>query len=640
MVSANNGHRPLMNTAPPRPLLGAALALAIVAVGWSVAWLLGGLRGVPAWAAPAMAAGTFALATGAAWVRVGRVGRQYMLMGAVLAVLGLCLIYPIFLTIRGGFYHDPATRSGFSLRHFAAAAQDPRVWSALRNSFLVALGTTVIATLIALPLSLLGANYSFPGKKFFSAAVLVPMILPPFVGAIGMRALLGRDGSLNSLLGTEFDVLGSARYWGVVMVQSLSLYPIIYLNTTAALANLDPALGEAAENLGASSWKRFRSITLPLIRPGIFAGATIVFIWAFTELGTPLMFGFNNITSVQIFNGLKEVENSARPYVLTAFMLGTAIGLYLLSKRLLGGQGYAMYSKASRAGGERALTGITGWLATAAFAFVTLTAVLPHLGVVLTSFTAPGQWYRTVLPTQLTTSHYQEALWAADAFQSIRNSLSLSLVAMIIDCGLGVLIAYLIVRTTIRGRALLDALCMLPLAVPGLVMAFGYIAMSLKWPFGSGGPLSGFASIFAADPNPVPFLIVAYSMRRLPYIVRSTIAGLEQTSGELEDAAVNLGASRLTAMRRVIVPLILANIIAGGLLVFSFSMLEVSDSLLLAQQSEDFPITKQIWAFMDRLGDGPYIASAMGVWGMALLTVTIFAASLLLGKKLGSIFRV
>jgi len=505
---------------------------------------------------------------------------------------------------------------------------------------LVALATTIIATLVALPLSVLGANYSFPGKKFFSAVVLVPMILPPFVGAIGMRALLGRDGAVNALLGTEFDVLGSAKYWGVVVVQSLSLYPIIYLNTTAALANLDPALNEAAENLGAKGWRRFFSITLPLIRPGIFAGVTIVFIWAFTELGTPLMFGYNNITSVQIFNGLKEVENSARPYVLTAFMLATAVGLYLISKKFLGGRGYAMYGKASRAGGERELTGLRGWGATAAFGFVTFAAVLPHLGVVITSVTAPGQWYATVLPTEFTGGHYREALGAADAFASIKNSLSLSLVAMIVDCGLGVLVAYLIVRTTIRGRGLLDALCMLPLAVPGLVMAFGYVAMSLKWPFGSDGPLSPFASIFAADPNPVPFLIVAYATRRLPYIVRSTVAGLEQTSGELEEAAVNLGASRFTAVRRVIIPLILANIIAGGLLVFSFSMLEVSDSLLLAQQNRDFPITKQIWAFMDRLGDGPYIASAMGVWGMALLTVTIFAASLLLGKKLGSIFRV
>jgi iron(III) transport system permease protein len=152
-------------------------------------------------------------------------------------------------------------------------------------------------------------------------------------------------------------------------------------------------------------------------------------------------------------------------------------------------------------------------------------------------------------------------------------------------------------------------------------------------------PLDMFG-IFTANPNPALFLVIAYSIRRLPYMVRSTVAGLEQTSGELEEAAVNLGASRITAMRRVIVPLIAANLIAGGLLVFSFSMLEVSDSLILAQQPNDFPITKSILMFTERLGDGIYIASALGVWGMALLTVTLFGASALLGKKLGSIFRV
>jgi iron(III) transport system permease protein len=138
----------------------------------------------------------------------------------------------------------------------------------------------------------------------------------------------------------------------------------------------------------------------------------------------------------------------------------------------------------------------------------------------------------------------------------------------------------------------------------------------------------------------VPLLVIAYAVRRLPYIVRSTVAGLEQTAGELEEAAVNLGASRFTAVRRVIVPLIMANLIAGALLVFSFSMLEVSDSLILAQQARSYPLTRAIFSFMERLGDGPSIASAMGVWGMALLTVTLVGASMMLGKKLGSIFRV
>ena len=564
---------------------------------------------------------------------------HYALFGGVMFLLVVFLLYPIFLTVRAASTPTRRPRR-LHLRQPGHRASDPRVLTGLFNSFKIACGTPALATALALPLALISARFDFPGKKFFSAVVLVPMILPPFVGALGVRALLGRAGSINALFGTEFDVLGEARLMGVILVEALALYPIIFLNATATLANLDPALGEAARNLGAGPIRRFFRITLPLIRPGLFAGATIVFIWSFTELGTPLMFGYNEVTPVQIFNGLKEVENSAKPYVLTAIMLFAAIFLYVLGKFVFGGRGYAMYSKASRAGGESRLPGWRGWAATAAFAAVCFVAILPHLGVVLTSVTVPGQWYRTVLPTEFTGAHYSEALGAADAFNAIVNSLKLAFAAMALDMVLGVVIAYLLVRTQVRGRALLDALCMLPLAVPGLVMAFGFVAMSLRWPFGADGPLGGFASIFAVDPNPVPFLIVAYAVRRLPYIVRSTVAGLEQTSGELEEAAINLGASRLTAIRRIIVPLIAANLIAGGLLVFSFSMLEVSDSLILAQQAGDFPVTKQIWAFMDRLGDGPAIASAMGVWGMALLTTTIFAASVLLGKKLGSIFRV
>jgi iron(III) transport system permease protein len=572
--------------------------------------------------------------------RSSRLFWHYGLLSAAIALLGLFLVYPIFLTLAGAFYKDQATRSGLTFDHILLVFQDPRSLRALFNSLKVATGTTTIATLIALPLALLSAGYRFPGKSFFNAAVLVPLILPPFVGAIGMRALLGREGAINTLFHTHVDILGNAKIFGVMLIQALSLYPIIYLNATASLANLDPALNEAAENLGAGPWRRFFRITLPLVRPGLFAGATIVFIWSFTELGTPLMFDYYDVTPVQIFNGLKEVENSARPYALTAVMLSAAIGIYVIGKFVFGGKAHAMYSKASRAASEKPLTGFVGIGAACAFALVCVVAIMPHIGVVITSITVPGQWYGTILPTATTSSHFQQALAAPDSFHSITNSLKLASAAMVLDITLGVVISYIIVRTTVRGRAVLDALCMLPLAVPGLVMAFGYVAMSLSWPFGKSGPLSGFASIFAVDPNPVPFLIIAYSIRRLPYIVRSSVAGLEQTSGELEEAAVNLGASRITAVRRVIIPLILANLIAGGLLVFSFSMLEVSDSLILAQQSKHYPITKAIWAFADRLGDGPYIASAMGVWGMALLTVTIFAASSLLGKKLGSIFRV
>ncbi len=568
---------------------------------------------------------------------------QYGLMGSILFVLGVFLLYPIALTVRGGFASDPATGSGWTLDHLILIFRDPNLVGGIVNAFKIAVATTALCIIISMPLAVLSARYTFPGKKLLNASILVPLILPPFVGAIGIRALLGREGALNALLGTDWDVLGQAKFWGVVAVMALHLYPIIYLNATASLANLDPALDESAENLGAGGWRRFFKITLPLIRPGLFAGATIVFIWSFTELGTPLMFDYYGVTSVQIFYGLKDVQNNAEPYALTLVLLFSAVMFYLLGKMVFGRKGYAMYSKASRAGGEIQLTGALGWLAAIGFGFVVVLAVLPHVGVVLTSLAEPGSWYATVLPHDLTLNHFNEALTAPESFNSIKNSLVLSLIAMVLNMGFGVLIGYLIVRTTIRGRSLLDALCMLPLAVPGLVMAFGYVAMTLRWPFGSGGPLEGTwlnLEVFGTNPNPFPLLIIAYAIRRLPYIVRSTVSGLEQTSGELEEAAVNLGATRVEAVRKVIVPLIMANLIAGGLLVFSFSMLEVSDSLILAQRSDHFPITKMIFEFTNRLGDGIYIASAMGVWGMTLLTITLFGASLMLGKKLGSIFRV
>lgn len=584
--------------------------------------------------------------------RMVRILTEHTLLVALLAILGAFLLYPIALTVRGGFAADPATGTGFTLEHIALVFEDPRLTGGLITAFKFAVCTTFLCILISLPLAVLSANYAFPFKKTLNAAILVPLILPPFVGALGMKALLGRAGSLNALLGTEFDLLGANKFWGVVIVQALHLYPIIYLNATASLANLDPALTESAENLGAGPWRRFFTITLPLIRPGLFAGGTIVFIWAFTELGTPLMFDFYQVTPVQIFYGLKEVQNSAEPYALTVVMLFAAILFYVLGKAVFGRKGYAMYSKASRAGDEIRLSGMWGVLAAIGFGSVTLLAVLPHIGVILTSLAQPGAWYRSALPEAFTTSHYQQALASPESFNSIKNSLTLSLIAMVLNMGIGVLVGYLLVRTKVMGRSLLDALCMLPLAVPGLVMAFGYVAMTLRWPFGDSLRIFGIEipafldgtrldlEVFGDQPNPFPLLIIAYAIRRLPYIVRSTVAGLEQTSGELEEAAVNLGASRVTAVRKVIIPLIMANLIAGGLLVFSFSMLEVSDSLILAQKSEHFPITKMIYELTNRLGDGIFVASAMGAWGMALLAVTLVGASVMMGKKLGSIFRV
>ncbi len=576
---------------------------------------------------------------------------RYGLLAFLLAILAAFLLLPIWQTVQGAFVNpDPGSGGGWTLRYFigdgVGVLRDPLYRQGLYNSLLIAFCTTGLCLLIALPLAVLTVRYDFFGKGVLGSLVLVPLVLPPFVGAIGLRALLGRYGAINALLGFDgpgIDFLGGGfggRLPGVILMEALHLYPILYLNVTAALANLDPALDEAAINLGAGRFRRFFRLTFPLILPGIFAGGTIVFIWSFTELGTPLMFDYYDVTPVQVFWGINELAESPRPYALVVVMLAVAVLMYVLGKWLLGGRAYAMQSRASIAAQTTRLRGLAGAAAAALFALITVLAIMPHIGVVLEAFAKEGSWFNSVLPKVFTLDHFRAALTHDLARDAITNSVLYALAAMILCSIVGMAIAYLNVRGKVKGGGLLDALAMLPLAVPGIVMAFGYVAMTLHWPFGDQGPLGGFVSVLGQHPNPIPLLVIAYAVRRLPYIVRSTTAGLEQTSVQLEEASLNLGASLATTMRRVVVPLILANLIAGGILVFAFSMLEVSDSLILAQKAEHFPITKAIWEFFSRLGDGPYIASAMGVWGMALLTVTLVGASVLMGRKLGAIFRV
>ncbi|HMO52592.1 MAG TPA: iron ABC transporter permease [Kiritimatiellia bacterium] len=563
---------------------------------------------------------------------------SWIIFVIVSLIFGFLFLAPLWMVIRGGFI----VSGQFTLEYLFGVFKNPVYTEGLFNSLMLAVGTTSLVTLIAVPLAWLGNKYDFPGKKLVSGLILVPMILPPFVGAIGFQQILGFYGGLNLVLGIEpTDWLGSLQYWGVISLQSLALYPIMYLNVSAALANVDPAMEEAAANLGCRGVKKFFKITLPLIMPGLFAGGTIVFIWSFTELGTPLIMNFTKCASVQVFDALKEIGTNPFPYALVFVMLAMSVTIYLVGKFLLGGKAYAMQSKAATVAGTKNARGLKGLLVLLPFALVIFVALTPHLGVIATSFSVPGSWYQSILPLEFTTGNYVEALGHSMTVSSIRNSLFYSVLAVMFNAVIGIAIAYVVVRSDIPFRGALDSLAMLPLAVPGLVMAFGYLAISshfsnLDWvkeqPF--------WQNLLDVRTNPTLFLVIAYAIRRLPYMVRSAVAGLQQTSVTLEEAAANLGANLWTTLRRITIPLIMANLIAGGLLAFSFSMLEVSDSLMLAQREDFYPITKTIYELFQLIGTGKYIASALGVWAMMFLTVTIIGSSLILGRKLGAIFRV
>jgi len=543
-------------------------------------------------------------------------------------------IWPILQILKGGFIDADGH---FTLAYLSALLADPVYLGGLRNSFLLACATTILALLLALPLAFISDRFLFPGKALLGSLILIPMILPPFVGAIGIKQIFGQYGAVNSLLialglrpeGWTFDWFAANQFWGVAVVQALSLYPIIYLNAVAALANIDPAMEEAAQNLGCTGFRRFWKITLPLIKPGLFAGGTIVFIWAFTELGTPLIFDYAQVTSVQIFYGLKDIGGNPFPYALVAVMLASSVGLYAIGKGLFGRSHHAMMAKATSSGGPRTLPPGRRLLCTAIFASVITIAILPHFGVILVAFSS--EWYGTVLPQNYTLENIGIALGHDLTVPAIANSLKFASISTVIDLILGIAIAYVVVRSKLAGRQILDFLAMMPLAVPGLVLAFGYLAMSQE---------GKFFSFINPVKDPTILLIIAYSVRRLPYVVRSAAAGFQQTSETLEEAAQNLGCPPLKSLFKVTLPLIAANLIAGGLLAFAFAMLEVSDSLVLAQKQLYYPITKAIMELFQLLGDGQFIASALGVWAMAFLGVTIVGLSLLLGKKLGALFRV
>jgi iron(III) transport system permease protein len=578
-----------------------------------------------------------------------RRGVHWLLLALVLAIFAIFLLWPIVVIVRVGFFGIPAggQPSGFTLGYIRAIFLDPDLRRGLLNSAAIAVAVTLLCTLISVPLALLATRFDFAGKPAISALLLVPLILPPFVGAIGLRQILGRFGALAAVAqhlhlvpaGAPVDWFGNARVLGIILIEALGLYPILFLNVSAALANIDPAMEQAAANLGASRWTIFRKITFPLMRPGLFAGGTIVLIWSFTELGTPLMFDFYQVTPVQIFHMLTQVTGNPLPYALVVVMLIGSAVLYATGKLMLG-RGYDTgVTKASIASSARRLRGSRALLAALPFLLLCALALLPHIGVILMSVSGVGAWYQSVLPRVFTTAHFAHALTHDFTIPAIRNSIAFSAAAMAIDVALGLTIAWLIVRSTLPGRRLIDALAMLPLAVPGIVLAFGYLAISLllqAW-FHNVVRLRDLVDV---QQNPTVLLVSAYAMRRLPYVVRSAVAGLEQTPLDMELAARNLGASSWLTLRRITVPLIAANLLAGALLAFAFAMLEVSDSLILAQRQSYWPITKAIYELFYRLGDGPYLASALGVWAMALLTLTILTANSFLGRRLGAIFRV
>jgi iron(III) transport system permease protein len=550
---------------------------------------------------------------------------------------GAFLIYPLVGLLDGAFLVTGADgHRHFTLSFFRLLVENRLYRLSFLNSLKIALLSTFFTALVAIPLAVLFTRYRFPGRAALRPLLLAPLILPPFVGALGIKHIFARFGVANLLLAKigaislahPIDWLGASGFAGIVILEVLHLFPIFFLSTSAALANVDPSLLDAAANLGASAWRAFVTVTLPLARPGIFAGACIVFISAFTDLGTPLILNFTATVPTQIFNAAADANSEQIGYAFVVATLVLVMAFFLLVRRY-GESAATMPARASHAATEQTLPPLAGWLVAlmvGAFLFV---AVLPHIGVLVSSFAE--RWFFTILPTQISTQYYAEVFTNGVTATSITNSLLYSGLSAVLDLGLGLVIAHLLARTIFPGKSLLDALAMLPLALPGLVLAFGLL-MSYNW--------HGAWAWINPRNNPTFLLVVSYALRRLPYIVRAAYAGYQQTSITLEEASLNLGAGRWRTFTRITLPLIAPSLVAGTILTFCFAMLEVSDSLILAMETRFAPITRGIYEVMGRPSpDSASLACALGVLAMALLGGGLWLGSRLMGQRLGGFFR-
>lgn len=551
----------------------------------------------------------------------------YGTVGVTLLMLFFFLVYPVSHIVVKSFFNE----SGFTLEYFRLLFSNNLQTESILNSIYIGVATMVLSTIVALPLAIANTKFEYKGKGLVSGLLLVPMIMPPFVGAIGIQRFFARRGSVNLQLmewgwiDAPIEWLSDENmFWAVVLLEVFHLYPIMYLNLTAALANVDPSLEEMSSTLGATKFQQFKDIIWPLSRPGFIAGAIIVFIWGLTDLGTPLLVGFHETMPVKIFNLVTDTHENPMGFALVFVVIVMTVLFFLLSKLAVGGNKYQMMAK----GHVTSSLKRPNWLGASFIyimsAVVVFVALIPHFTVVITSLS--DKWFMTPLPDSYTTKYFSMVFQQELSSIGIKNSLFFASVSTVIDLILGVLVAYVVARKLIPFSGWLDALVMIPLALPGIVIAFGYVAT--------------YSNTFL-DPmnNPVPLLIIAYAIRRLPFMVRSAAAGLQQMSASLEEASTTFGASRFHTLRKITIPLITANLIGGALLCFSYAMLDVSDSLILAMKDRFYPITKAIYALFLEQGSGEFVASALGLIGMAILTACILGASLVLGKKMGELFR-
>jgi iron(III) transport system permease protein len=541
--------------------------------------------------------------------------------GLTVFILGAFLVYPIGKSLLYSFIpnREDLAVANISLVNFMRFFDSASYQNAFLHSLFVALSTTAIAVLIALPAAFAMARISMPFRGAILALSVIPLISPPFIGAYSWVMLLGRSGIVTHYLRSWFGIELPSIYgpFGIVLALSLSYFPYVFLIVQGALAASDPYIEESAEIMGASRWRILRTITFPLVMPAVAAGAIIVFIKALGNFGVPAILGgefyvLPTLIYFQIHGFFNLNGASAIAMVNVALTLVAILILTRANKRrsFVTVTSVTRRSKRMENPGARVFANLYCWA-------LLFAALIPQMMVIFSSFAE--QWAATLFPVSYGLGNYRRAL---TELTPLTNSVILAGTATILCVVFGTLASYASIRGRFAGKWALDLTIMLPFVLPGIVTGVAFLTT-----FNDGLiVLSGTGTI----------LVLAYFVRRIAYTFRSVMAAMSQLDSKLEEASTICGATWSRTMRKVTIPLTAPGIVAGAIIVFATLISEMSVTILLYSAKWK---TVSIAIFELVTADELLDASAIGSVAIFLTLALVFLASKLLGKSMADLFR-
>ena len=484
---------------------------------------------------------------------------NFVTLGAFVLLL-IFLIYPLLAVFQTSF----TAKSGDWLEGYRKFFTQPYYSGSLLNSLYVSIPATIGSMLIGVPLAYIVSRYSIPNRAIIRAAVVLTLLSPPFIGAYAWVVMLGRAGLLNRFL-ENFNVQAPSIYgpYGLIFVFTITHYPFVFLVVSSAIRSIDQSIEDAARNLGSGEVKTLLTVLFPILLPSITAGVLLSFMTIVADFGTPMILGESfRVLPTHIYSEfVNEMGSNA---TMASAMSVILIVLCLFALAL---QRYVAFKTSYNAQCVRPLEtrkpqGAAGALMIAFAYFVIFVSLLPIAIIFFSSFSV-GRG--SIVTLNLGLQNYQHVFYSVP--EAITNSFSLATMSALIDIFLAMLIAYVLVRGKTRFRGVLDSLVALPNAIPGTVIAVGFIIVFNQPPL----LLTGTWMI----------LVVSYVIRRLPYAVRACVAMLQQIDATIEEASINLGVPPLRTFARVVVPLMMPALLAGGIMTWVTTISELSSTILL-----------------------------------------------------------